>query len=218
MPRSLKRLLGLFLTVISSCSLGWFPAPRAYQQVDFAREIQPILARSCHNCHGPKLQMGRLRLDSKSTALAGGQSGKVIQPGRASDSLLLKRIAGAGDQPRMPMEGDPLTPVEIERIAAWINQGAEWPDGVGTDAAELKKHWAFIPPQRPELPRIRTSAWPRNPIDHFVLARLEKEGLPPSPEADRVTLLRRLSLDLIGLPPTIAQVDAFLANKSPKAY
>jgi mono/diheme cytochrome c family protein len=202
------------------CLTGWLPAPEAapFQSVDFAKEIQPIFARSCHNCHGPKLQMGRLRLDSKSTALAGGQSGKVIQPGRASDSLLLKRIAGAGDQPRMPMEGEPLTPVEIQRIAAWIDQGAEWPDGVGTDAAELKKHWAFIPPQRPDLPRVRISPWPRNPIDHFVLARLEKEGLPPSPEADRVTLLRRLSLDLIGLPPTIAEVDAFLANKNPKAY
>ena len=220
MSRSVKHLLGLFLTVILSASLGWFPAPRAaaYQQVDFAKEIQPILARSCYNCHGAKLQLGRLRLDSKTTALAGGQSGKVIQPGRPSDSLLLKRIAGAGDQPRMPMEGEPLTPVEIERITAWIQQGAEWPDGVGADAAELKKHWAFIPPKRPELPRIRTRTWPINPIDHFVLARLEKEGLSPSPEADRVTLLRRLSLDLIGLPPSIAEVDAFLANKSPKAY
>src|SRR5687767_12731785 len=102
MPRSLKHLLGLFLTVILSGSLGWFPSPRAaaYQQVDFVKEIQPILARSCYNCHGAKLQLGRLRLDSKTTALAGGQSGKVIQPGRPSDSLLLKRIAGAGDQPR----------------------------------------------------------------------------------------------------------------------
>ena len=195
------------------------PSPAAAdQKVDFVRDIQPILQKSCYSCHGPKLQMSRLRLDSKRTALAGGQSGRPIQPGNASESLLYKRIAGIGDQPRMPMEGDPLPAAEIEMVRAWIDQGAEWPDGMGADVAEVKRHWAFIPPKRPDVPRVRNSRWPANPIDSFVLTRLEKEEIAPSPEADRVTLLRRLSLDLIGLPPTIQEVDAFLSDKSPNAY
>src|SRR4030095_4256385 len=111
---------------------------------------------------------------------------------------LYKRIAGIGEQPRMPMEGDPLAAAEIELVRAWIDQGAEWPDAAGGDVTEAKKkHWAFIAPRRPALLQVRNSHWPANPIDNFVLARLEKEGLIPSPEADRVTLLRRLSLDLI---------------------
>ena len=193
------------------------PSPAAAdQQVQFTRDIRPVLEKSCYACHGPKLQMGGLRLDSKKTALAGGQSGKAIEPGSASESLLYKRIAGIGEQVRMPMEGEPLPAAEIALVRAWIDQGAEWPDGMGADVAEVKRHWAFIPPKRPAVPRVRNSRWPANPIDSFVLARLEKEDLAPSPEADRVTLLRRVSLDLIGLPPTIQEVDAFLADKSPK--
>jgi Protein of unknown function (DUF1553)/Protein of unknown function (DUF1549)/Planctomycete cytochrome C len=212
-----SRLIGLCLIVFSVLASPSGPAA-ADQQIDFARDIQPILAKSCYGCHGAKLQMSGLRLDSKRTALAGGNSGKAIQPGSASESLLYRRIAGIGEQPRMPMEGEPLLAAEIALVRAWIDQGAEWPDSVGADVAEVKRHWAFTPPQRPSLPKIRNSQWPANPIDYFVLARLEKEGLAPSPLADRVTLLRRLSLDLIGLPPTIQEVDAFLADKSPNAY
>ena len=116
------------------------------------------------------------------------------------------------------MGGEALPAAQIVLIKAWIDQGAEWPEGVGVAGAEVKKHWAFIPPVLPSLPAVQDSKWPINPIDYFVLARLEKEGLKPSPEADRVTLLRRLSLDLIGLPPTLDEIDAFLKDTSKDAY
>src|SRR5687768_2402203 len=174
----------------------------AADRIDFTKQIQPILETSCHACHGPKLQMGGLRLDSKKLAFAGGQTGKAIQPGKAAVSLLYQRVAGASDQARMPMGAKPLDPVQIALLRDWIEQGAEWPDEASVASAEVRKHWAYIAPQRPALPPVRTLKWPANPIDRFVLARLEKEGLAPSLEAGRVTLLRRLSLDLIGLPPS----------------
>jgi mono/diheme cytochrome c family protein len=181
---------------------------------DFAKDVQPIFESSCYACHGEKLQMGGLRLDSKKLALTGGKSGAVIEPGKAADSLLYRRVAGIGDQPRMPMGGKPLDPAQLALIRDWIDRGASWPDG----AVESGKHWAFISPKRPALPKVARANGTANPIDRFILARLEKEGLAPSPQADRVTLLRRLSLDLIGLPPTIQEVDAFLADKSRNAY
>jgi mono/diheme cytochrome c family protein len=191
------------------------PAP---VKVDFAKDIQPVFEKSCYGCHGPKSQMARLRLDSKKLALEGGQTGPVIRPGKALESTLYQRIAGMGEQARMPMGGKPLDAAQIAAIRAWIDQGAEWPEVAGPETAEVKKHWAFIPPQRAPLPEVKDSAWARNPIDRFVLARLEKENLRPSPEADRVTLLRRLSLDLTGLPPTIDEVDGFLKDQAPDAY
>jgi len=162
--------------------------------------------------------MSGLRLDLKQAALSGGTSGKVIIPGKALESPLYKRVAGIGEVVRMPFGGTPLHAAQIELIRNWIDQGAEWPEQTTTQAAAVKPHWGFIPPQRPVVPRVSHKAWPKNPIDAFILARLEKEGLTPSPEADRITLLRRLSLDLIGLPPTPEQVDAFLADRSPDAY
>jgi mono/diheme cytochrome c family protein len=192
--------------------------PESPDKVDFAKDIQPILEKSCYACHGPKQQMAGLQLDSKKLAFDGGQSGKAIVPGKSAESHLYQRVAGIGDQARMPMGGQPLDAAQIVLIRAWIDQGAEWPEGVGTGAAEVKKHWAFIAPQGPEIPKVSNEKWVINPIDRFVLARLEREGLAPSPEADRTTLLRRLSLDLIGLPPTIEEVDAFLKDKSSRAY
>ncbi len=194
------------------------PATQATPKVDFAREIQPILSANCYKCHGPALQMARLRLDAKKTALAGGQSGKVIQPGNAGGSILYQRVSGLSKQERMPMGPTALTPDQIALIKNWIDQGAEWPDEVGAQVAELKPHWAFVAPVRPAVPPITNARWARNDIDHFIAARLDKEAMTPSPEADKTTLLRRLSLDLIGLPPTIQETDAFLADKSPDAY
>ncbi len=187
-------------------------------QVDFATEILPIFEKSCYSCHGSKQQMRGLRLDSKKLALAGGQSGKVIYPYKASESPLYRRVAGISDEARMPMGGEPLDQQQIALIRAWIDQGANWPDEVGSEVAEIEKHWAYVPPKRPPLPTVSRPDWAANPIDSFVLARLEKEGLSPSPEADPVTLLRRLSLDLIGLPPTIQEVDAFLNDSRENAY
>jgi mono/diheme cytochrome c family protein len=182
-------------------------------KVNFAREIQPIFQASCYGCHGPARQMAGLRLDSKKSAMA-----KVIVPGKSADSSLYQRVAGVGDQARMPMKGDALKPEQIALIRKWIDEGADWPEVEAAKKGDAPKHWSFEKPSRPELPQVKDRAWVKTPIDQFILARLEKEGLAPSPEADRVTLLRRLSLDLIGLPPTIAEVDAFLNDKSANAY
>jgi len=193
-------------------------AGAAPAQVSFQRDIQPIFEKYCVGCHGEGVQSNGLRLDSKQPAFAGGTSGSPIKPGNAAESALFRRVAGIGDLARMPFRSKPLDAAQIALIRAWIDQGAEWPDTVTKESAGAVKHWAFIPPQRPTPPKVSRKTWPRNPIDAFVLARLEKEGLTPSPEADRTTLLRRLSLDLIGLPPAPAEVDAFLADRSRNAY
>ena len=185
--------------------------------IDFSRDVYPIFERSCQSCHGSQQQLGKLRLDSRQVAFAGGQSGRVIEPFRPSESVLYQRVAGLNDLARMPM-GSSLEPQEVELIRAWIEQGAEWPEDMRKGASEEPKHWAFAAPKRPPLPAVVGKAWVFNEIDQFILARLEREGLSPSPHADRVTLLRRLSLDLIGLPPSIEEVDAFLLDQRPDAY
>jgi mono/diheme cytochrome c family protein len=194
------------------------PAAGSSVKVDFQRGIQPIFAQNCYRCHGPAQQMSGLRLDSKQAAFAGGLQGKVIVPGKGSESTLYKRVAGIGDQARMPLGGKPLDPAQVQLIRTWIDEGAEWTDTAEAKTSQPLNHWAFIPPKLPAVPKVNNRTWAKNPIDAFVLARLEKEGLSPSPEADRTTLLRRLSLDLIGLPPTPEEVDAFLADKSKNAY
>ena len=204
----------LFTFLNSPLSLRAQAADVASAKVDFLKRIQPIFVSSCYTCHGAKMQMSGLRLDEKSAALAGGQSGTVIIPGKSADSLLYRRVAGLTDQPRMPMGEKPLDSSSIELIRAWIDQGAEWPDSFATEVVAVQKHWAYIPPKRPALPKVGNASWPKNAIDNFVLARLEREKLTPSPEADRVTLLRRLSLDLTGLPPRVEEVDAFLKDQS----
>ncbi|MEO7144866.1 MAG: DUF1549 and DUF1553 domain-containing protein, partial [Bryobacteraceae bacterium] len=152
------------------------------------------------------------RLDGKTAALA-----KLAVPGKSTASPLYQRVAGLNGLVRMPMGGK-LSPADIARIKTWIDEGAVWPDGVGAKIEETKTHWAFIPPVRPPVPVVSNPRWTANPIDNFVLARLDKDGLAPSPEADRPTLLRRVSLDLTGLPPTPAEVDAFVKDKSKNAY
>jgi hypothetical protein len=164
---------------------------RTEEKVDFVRQVRPVFEKSCFQCHGEKVQQGSLRLDSREAAA------RVITSG-----ALYARIAGIGGLARMPMGGKPLESAQIALVKKWIDE-----------ENSARKHWAFIPPVRPALP-----AAAKHPIDAFVLARLTKEGLKPSPEADRVALLRRLSLDLIGLPPTPEEVDAFLADKSRNAY
>ncbi|MBM3797649.1 MAG: DUF1549 domain-containing protein [Acidobacteria bacterium] len=193
--------------------------PAAAAPVDFVRDVQPILQKSCYGCHGEKSQMASLRLDARAAALRGGLSGKTIVPGKSAESSLYLRVAGVGEQARMPMGMKTLRLEQIAVIKQWIDEGAVWPDrAAGAASAEVKKHWAFQPPQRAGVPKASQPAWVRNPIDAFVLARLDKEAMKPSSAADKTTLLRRLSLDLIGLPPTPADVAAFLADKSPTAY
>ena len=206
------------LLCISSLWAGDKPARTA--PIDFRRDIKPLLARSCLACHGPEKQRGGLRLDSRAEALKGGNGGIVLKPGDAAGSRLLRVVAGLDAELKMPPKGKPsLTAAEVALLRAWIDQGLSWPADSGTVTRRPKSaHWAFRPPQRPFLPPVTNRTWPRNGIDFFVLARLEKEGLAPSAEADRATLIRRLCLDLVGLPPTPAEVDAFLADNRPGAY
>ena len=189
-----------------------FLAPMRAADVDFARDVQPILVESCQGCHGAKSHLGNLRLDSKAAAM------RTIVPGKSGDSLLVQRILGVGEQARMPMGGKPLPPEKIGLIKQWIDAGAVWPESAGAESAEVKKHWAFIAPKRPALPTVKASTWATTPIDRFILAKLETEKLTPSTPADKSTLLRRLSLDLTGLPPTVAELNSFLNDKSPNAY
>ena len=183
----------------------------------FEADIYPIFKKVCNDCHGPKVQRAQLRLDARELAFAERPAGPVILPGNPLESSLYQRVAGLNGLERMPFGGQ-LEPAQVELIRTWIEQGAVWPDGVGSSDTEISRHWAFVAPVRPPLPEVSKDDWPANPIDRFILERLETEGLLPSPEADRVTLLRRLSLDLIGLPPSIEEVDAFDADPSPGAY
>jgi mono/diheme cytochrome c family protein len=193
-------------------------------RVDFLRDIQPIFQAKCWRCHGEQKASGQLRLDNKAAAMTGGISGAVIIPGDGKASRLLRRIRGDGGEKRMPLGAEALKAQQIELLTRWIEEGAVWPEGDGETgrrgdrANELLKHWAFVKPIRSAPPVVKNANWVRTPVDAFVLARLEKEDLTPAPEADRTTLLRRLSLDLIGLPPTVEEVDAFLADKSSNAY
>jgi len=180
-------------------------------KVDFAKDIQPIFTKRCFECHGPDKQKSGLRLDRKADALKGGKSGKpLFLPGKSAESELFQRVTSKDPDEIMPAKGEPLEAQQINLLRAWIDQGGVWP--------EEKKHWAFSKPSRPKPPEVRSKGWPRDAIDSFILARLEKENLSPSPEADRATLIRRLSLDLTGLPPTLEEVDAFLKDRSKQAY
>ena len=196
-------LLGLVLVG----SLG--SSPLEAQQVDFNRHIKPILSDTCYKCHGPDAGQRKadLRLDLKEVALAPGRDPVVIVPGAVNRSELWRRINADDPDVRMPPESADLELSDAERelIGRWIRQGADW-----------QEHWSFVMPGRP-LPPTR-SPWLNNPIDSFILARIEDAGLAPSPRADRETLVRRVTLDLTGLPPTQQQVDTFLSDTLPAAY
>jgi hypothetical protein len=205
--------LSLFLWVLAPVSTV-IDAAEPVPAVDFVRDIYPILQRSCFECHGPEKQKGKLRLDSRVAALRGGRSGPSLVPGQAERSELNRRITlTKADGGVMPARGERLAPAQVALLRRWIDQGASWPNN-----GQAVRHWAYVKPRRPALPAVSATRWPRNPIDHFILARLEKERLQPSPEADRAVLLRRVTLDLTGLPPTLAEADAFLAEPSPDAY
>ena len=192
--------------------------PTAQIKVDFRRDIEPLFREKCQVCHGTAQQANGLRLDTRAAALVGGYSGPVIKPGNSTESRLIRLVAGLEKDRIMPLGGERLTAEQVGLLRAWIDQGADWPDvvseqptvAVSSDKVAAKlRHWAFITPQRPEIPKVRNQAWVRNPIDAFILAKLEAAGIEPSPEAERITLIRRLSLDLIGLPPTSEEVAQF---------
>jgi hypothetical protein len=205
------RLAILLILLIGLDARGGEQADRP---VDFNREIRPILSNRCFACHGPDAGKRKgvakpLRLDTEAGAFEdlGGYS--AIVRGKPEESELIQRIRSEDPNEVMPppRHAQKLPAAEIERITRWIEQGAPY-----------ARHWSYVKPSRPELPEVKTPAWPRNAVDRFILARAEKEGLAPSPEADRQTLIRRVSLDLTGLPPTPEEVDSFLKDEAPDAY
>ncbi|HEX4950653.1 MAG TPA: DUF1549 domain-containing protein, partial [Blastocatellia bacterium] len=206
------------LPIAAILFLGFVLLPRfiasSQSKVDFVRDIQPIFAAHCTGCHGSKKQESNLRLDEKASAL------RVITSGQSQHSRLLQRVLGANGEPRMPLNRPALSTAQIQLLQRWIDEGATWSDEaqISNLKSQPTRHWAFVPPVRSTIPTVKNKAWVRNPIDAFILAKLDQENLTPSPEADKITLLRRLSLDLIGLPPTPDEVDAFLKDSSPNAY
>jgi hypothetical protein len=195
---------------VCNVAILMFASTAFAQEISFNRQVRPILADICFNCHGPDAAAteGGLRLDEFERAILAGDSGEVsIVPGDSEKSELVRRIRNTDDP--MPPAGfeKQLTPEQIETLATWIDQGAKY-----------EGHWAFSPPRRPILPRTQNATWAENPVDDFILASLEQNGLKPSPRASKTTLIRRLSLDLTGLPPTVDEIDAFLADDSPEAY
>jgi Protein of unknown function (DUF1553)/Protein of unknown function (DUF1549)/Planctomycete cytochrome C len=221
MKRSLlpgSRLLpyGLLLTALAALTVGphggSHKAPhdesRGEPAPDFNNDVLPILADHCFSCHGAdaRTRKGGLRLDTEEGATAASRHGRAVMPGDTAASLLLVRVEDS-ENPMPPEPRPRLTGREREVLRQWVGGGARW-----------EEHWAFVPPRQARLPAVRDGAWPRNPIDYFILARIEREGLTPSPEADRATLLRRLSLDLTGLPPSPEEVSSFLADARTDAY
>ena len=194
------------------------PAAPVQATIDFVRDIQPIFEKNCYKCHGSTKARGRLRLNSPESIVRGGASGPAITPGKSDESLVVRRLLGADVDDQMPLDADPLPPATIALVRAWIDQGGKFGAAATAVAEADQDHWAYVKPKRPEPPAIRNGRLVRNPIDRFVIARLEREKLTPSAEASKATLLRRLTLDLTGLPPSIEDLDAFLEDTSADAY
>ena len=198
---SIAAVFSLFAASAAQNSYGGEKSP----SIRFSRDILPILSENCFQCHGPdeKARKAKLRLDTH----AGIQH--AVAAGKFGVSELIRRINASAEDGGMPPAAAKrrLSAAQKELLRRWVDEGASW-----------TAHWAYEPPTRPALPPVSNAAWPRNSIDYFILARLDKEGLSPSPEADRATLLRRVTLDLTGLPPTLRDLDAFLADRSPDAY
>jgi hypothetical protein len=206
---TVRRALLVSIAAVSFAPLAAAAATSAAP--DFQRQVRPILSDNCFRCHGPDKgnRMADLRLDVREGAFAERKNGFVIVPGKPADSLIIKRVASDDPAFRMPppMSHKTLTAEQKDILRRWIEAGAPW-----------KEHWAFIAPASPALPPVDVPSWDKNPIDHFILARLEAAGLKPNPEANRRTLIRRVTLDLTGLPPAPADVEAFVKDKSPHAY
>jgi mono/diheme cytochrome c family protein len=203
---------GLCILVSTTSLLVASIKPPSAKTIDFNRDIRPILSENCYTCHGPDSEKRKagLRLDKKEAALAELKSGnQAIVPGNPAKSALVSRITATDEDDRMPplKTGKHLTPGQIDTLKRWIAAGAEW-----------KPHWSFISPQRPETPFTQNPRWAKNPVDAFVLARLERSHLGPEPQASRSTLIRRVTFDLTGLPPTPEEVDAFVADRRADAY
>jgi hypothetical protein len=205
------------LLLVAGAVRGATPGPGPADA--FESRVRPVLVDQCLRCHGPSKQQGGLRLDSRAAALAGGDSGPAVVPGDPDTSLIIEAVRRDG----LAMPPDrPLDPDSVAAMVDWVRQGAPWPPAEATappaPTVDPRGHWAFRPLADPAPPPVRDPAAARDPIDRFVLARLEAVGLSVAPEADRRTLIRRLSFDLLGLPPGADEVDAFVADRRPDAY
>ena len=187
----------------------------AAEGIDYLRDVKPIFKVHCVRCHGPLKSEAELRLDTKALALKGGENGAALVPGQVATSLLLKRVLAEKDT-RMPPEGTGLSKPEIETLRAWIAAGAVSPEG--ETAENPRDHWAYQVVKRPAVPKVDQAEWSQNPVDAFIFSRQQRGQVTPQPTAPRHVLLRRVSLDLIGLPPSSEQLAEFLADKSPDAY
>ncbi|MCC2669422.1 MAG: Protein of unknown function (DUF1553)/Protein of unknown function (DUF1549)/Planctomycete, partial [Armatimonadetes bacterium] len=208
---------------------GSTPAPSPEAAEFFEKKVRPILVESCFGCHNSKLSspMGALRLDSRALAMKGGDRGPSVVPGNLEKSLLVKAVEYKDHTLQMPPKGK-LPAEQIQVLTEWVKMGAPWPGDTGVAAparagefnlkARRDGHWSFQPLQRPALPAVKRKEWPQSPIDYFTLAKLEAKGLAPAPAADRRTLLRRVTFDMTGLPPTPAEIDAFVNDRTPNAY
>jgi mono/diheme cytochrome c family protein len=215
------------LLAAPSLQAGEPPQPAAAAVKFFEERVRPVLAENCQECHGAQKQKGGLRLDSRAALLRGGDSGPAVLPGKPDNSLLIQAVR-RGERVQMPPRRT-LPPRAVADLAAWVRMGAPWPtdtaavrnepaSGGPAFTAEEKAFWAFQTPVRPPVPAVRDAAWAHSPIDRFILAGLEAKGLRPAPPADKRTLLRRASFDLIGLPPTPEEINTFLADDTPDAF
>ena len=210
-----RSVIGAVLVLVSSAALA--------EEVSFQTGIRPLLEKQCFECHGEKKQKGGLRLDRKADILRGGDSNHApFVAGKSGESEMFKRVTSSDPEEQMPPPGkgaagqrERLTAEQVALLKGWIDGGAAIPDDASMNQ---EKHWAYVKPAARALPEVKDAAWARYGIDRWVLARLEKEGMKPSAEAEGAVLLRRVSLDLTGLPPTLEEVDAFLADASPGAY
>lgn len=212
----MRGVAGLFLLLSA-------PVVPGQTSPDFRRDVEPVLSRRCAPCHNASLSQNGVRFDDREAALAGGYSGPVILPGKPEESKLIQRVTSTRNGFRMPPAGPPLSPAEVDVLRSWIQNGAEWPQEEKKPpsvkpATPSQTHWSFRPVVRPPLPDVTLRSWIKNPVDRFVLARLEREGIAPSPVAAKTVLFRRVSLDLTGLPPSPEDVRAFLSDSRPDAY
>ncbi len=215
--RTVKLTKCLCLLIAGIMLFGLQAPIRAADQVskiNFEKHVQPILRQHCFRCHGESHEKGGFRLSRKEAAFGTGDSEEaLIIPGNAAKSLLIARVQAADAGDLMPLDGEPLAEKDIQILKTWINQGANWPN-----SAAVAKHWAYESIVRPEIPESKNQAWVKTPVDAFVLKQLQESGFEPAPELDRARWLRRVSLALIGLPPTPDQIEKFQADQSPEAY
>ena len=221
-PPTNTRATGSLRRLTRSVFLSFAAAAFASAQTaDYVRDVRPILNKRCVACHGSAQQMNGLRLDDPESAIKGGYSGAAIVKGNSAASKMIERVTSTKDGVKMPPAGPALTAVEVATLRNWIDQGASYPaSAVSRSGAAKPKvtHWSFQPVRRPDAPVAKNAAWAKNPIDRFILARLEAEGTGPSAEASKTTLIRRVSLDLTGLPPTPRETEEFLNDTAPNAY